>query len=190
MNRFIVFICLISISNFGFTQSKYEKEMRIKEKEVPVNVVSFVDSMNLPNKIKWYKETGYNKSSYEAKTRYDAKRLSIEFSENGTFEDFEIEINPGDILPGTYKKISDYLLNVHKEYLIEKVQIQYSGDPKLILDYFINSESAKGLIIHYEVVISTKEESEFVMFEYLFDENGVFVKKAQIKITMTDNIEY
>ena len=190
MNRFIFFICLMSFSSFGFTQPKYEKEMRIKEKEVPENVISFVDSMKLPKKIKWYKEIGNNKTSYEAKTRYEAKRLSIEFSENGTFEDFEIEINPEDILSEDNKRISDYLLNAHSKYLIEKVQLQYSGEPNLILNYFLNPESINGLIIHYEVVISTKEDSAYAMYEYLFDENGAFVKKSQIKIKTTDNIEY
>ena len=190
MNRFIIFICLMSFSSFGFTQPKYEKEMRIKEKEVPENVIRFVDSMKLPKKIKWYKEIGNNKTSYEAKTRYDAKRLSIEFSENGTFEDFEIEITPEDILSEDNKRISDYLLNAHSKYLIEKVQLQYSGEPNLILNYFLNPESINGLIIHYEVVISTKEDSAYAMYEYLFDENGAFVKKSQIKIKTTDNIEY
>ena len=189
MIRFTLMILLIHLFNVGFSQPKFEKEKRIKQKEAPENAVNFVDSMNLPGKIKWYKETGYNQTSFEAKTKYNAKILSIEFSENGAFEDFEIEINPEEILPAAYKSLSDYLQNAHGKYAIEKVQIQYSGDTKLILNYFLHSES-KGLITQYEIVISTKENNAFVMYEYLFDEKGAFVKKSEIRMKMTDNIEY
>ena len=190
MNRLVPFICLLFISVSGYSQIKFEKEEHIKQSNAPEKAVGFVDSMNLSGRIKWYKEIGYNKISYEAKTKHKDKRLSIEFSSNGTFEDVEVEIKTADIEPASFDKISDYLLKAHSKFKINKVQIQYSGDTNHILDFFLREESAKDLIINYEIVMTTKSDGSFAMFEYLFDKNGGFIQKSRIESHMTDNLEF
>lgn len=37
-------------------QEKFEKESRIKQRDVPLKASSFMDSLKLNTKIKWYKE--------------------------------------------------------------------------------------------------------------------------------------
>lgn len=54
----------------GYSQPKYEKELRISALAVPLSAKSFVDSFSFDKKIKWYKEIGIDQVSYEAKTRY------------------------------------------------------------------------------------------------------------------------
>jgi len=140
--------------------------------------------------VKWYRETGYSTISFEAKTKHKGKRISVEFSENGTFEDIEIEIRTDEIPRNAFSKVSDYLLASHEKYKIDKIQIQYSGEPNIVLNYFLTIEVAGDLVINYEVVINTKAEGAFARFEYLFDKDGEFIQKRRIKLSMTDNIEF
>ena len=190
MSRLIPILCLICISYSSYSQIRFEKEVRVKKDKVPSGAVSFVDSMKLPGTVKWFKETGLTNISFEAKTMVKKKRVSIEFSIDGKFEDMEIEIRPEEIQQIIFDKISDYLHTKHPRYKINKVQVQYSGDTNRILNYFFNDETAKGLNTNYEIVISAKTEGTFTWFEYLFDENGTFIHKSRIKLDMNDNIEF
>ena len=40
-------------------------------------------------KVKWYKETTSGITSFEAKFKYQGKKYSVAFSEDGVFEDIE-----------------------------------------------------------------------------------------------------
>jgi len=190
MNRLIPILCLIFLSTSGYSQIKFEKEERIKKNEAPTNAILFVDSMKLQSRIKWFKEIGYNKISFEVKTKINGKKYSIEFSEDGTFEDVEVEIRKEDIPQVAFNKITDYLLKTHTKYDIDKVQIQYSGDTSLISDFIATEVDKNGLIINYEIVIITKVDGTFYSYEYLFDKNGEFIRKSKIQLRMTNNIEF
>ena len=190
MNRVTLIICLIFISVAGYSQIKFEKEERIKPDDAPVNAVRFVDAMQLSGKIKWFKEIGFNKISYEAKTKHKGKRFSIEFSKEGTFEDVEVEIKTAAIEEATFKAISDYLVGAHAKFKINKVQRQYSGDTNYIMNNFLREADSKVLIINYEIVITTKTDGAFAKYEYLFDKNGVFIQKSRVTSHMTDNLEF
>jgi len=190
MNRFIIILCLIFFAVSGYSQVKFEKEERIKRAEAPAKAIRFVDSMKLNNRVKWFRETGYSSISFEAKTKHKGKRVSVEFSENGTFEDIEIEISTDEIPGSTFAKISDHLLASHEKYKVDKVQIQYSGEPIIVLNYYLTNVVAGDLIINYEIVINTKVDGAFARFEYLFDKEGGFIQKSRIKLSMTDNIEF
>ncbi|MBN3034892.1 MAG: hypothetical protein JW861_04845 [Bacteroidales bacterium] len=183
-------ILLIFLTTQGFAQYKYEKEFRIHENEVPENAILFVGSMDFGTKIKWYKETGIEKISYEAKTNYNGRRHSIEFSEDGSFEDIEIEIRPDEIPSETFTRITEYLASAHGRYSIDKAQIQYSGDPALVKEFFRNRGTAHAIESRFEIVISTRVEGNYTMLELLFSENGDHVRSSKVIIRSTDNIEY
>lgn len=187
---FLILILLTSFTRIGFSQYKYEKESRIQKTEFPESAASIVDSMLPESRIRWYKEEGYFKTSFEAKTKYKGRRLSIEFSENGSFEDLEIEIKPNEIPAKTYKKITELISATHIKFSFEKAQIQYSGNPFSVFDYFLNKSNKKDIVKNYEIIISTKLDGSYVMFEYLFDEAEEFLQKSEIILKMTDNLEY
>jgi hypothetical protein len=188
---FLVSSALLLIAFQGFSQSKYEKEFRIKAKDVPSSALSFVDSMTFDSRVKWYKEIGLNDVTIEAKAKFNKERYSIEFSENGIFQDVEIEVKPSKIPYGTYSKIAGVLSQTHKRYKIDKVQIQYTGDRNLILKFFrANRINPEGIIVNYEVVISTKMDGNYIMLEYLFSETGEYMQSSKIISRRKDTIDY
>ncbi len=188
MKKSIAFLLLLFVSASAFSQYKYEKEFRIGETEVPEKAVSFVDSLDFGTKVRWYREVGYDTISFEAKTRYDRQRYSIEFSADGTFEDVEVGIGAGDIPSAAFGLMSAYLQAEHDKYKIEKAQVQYSGHPGAVLAYFEKQGNPDGVLINYELVVSTKIEGAFVMLEYLFSEPGDFIRRSQITLGRTENI--
>lgn len=185
---------LIILMTFAATQLtaqyKYEKEVRIKERYVPQNARDFVDQMELRTKIKWYQEFGKDAFSFEAKTIQNGTRYSIEFSGEGVIEDVEIEVKSADIPYKALKKISDYLNDSHEKYLIDKIQVQYSGSEEAVLAYLRKETTITGLVTRYEIVISTKEDGQYKLLEYLFSENGSFINCYDIVLKNTDNLEY
>lgn len=186
----VILLSLPALSFSALCQDKYEREIRIKTNEVPKKALRFVDSLSFQSKIKWYKEFSSNGYSFEAKTRKSHDKYSIEFSENGDFEDLEIEIDSLQLPKSGYSKMIDYFDSENSTYKIIKIQQQYSGNASAVLNYFLNEKRGIKLIIKYEIVLSRKEEGTFVMYEYLFDEDGEFEKRSRIMLNMTDNLEY
>lgn len=175
----------------GFSQSKYEKEFRIDPKDVPSPALSFVDSLTFDSRVKWYKEIGLELNTIEAKATIRRVRHSIEFCEEGIFQDVEIEVKPDEIPYSTNSKISEILSLRHKKYRIEKVQIQYTGDRNVVLRLLReNRSNTEGIILNYEIVVSTKLDGVYIMLEYLFSEAGEFVQSSQIISRRIDTIDY
>lgn len=182
---------LLLLSIHGVSQSKYEKEFRIKAENVPAKALTFIDSLTFDSKIKWYKEIGLDHITIEAKAKFNNERHSIEFSENGIFEDAEVEVKPDKIPESVNSKISGILSQRHKKYKIEKIQIQYTGDRSVVLNFLRqNRKNSEGITINYEIVISTKMEGNYLMLEYLFSETGEFLQSSQIISRRKDTIDY
>lgn len=182
-------LCLFLFSSLK-AQLKIEKEIRIKKEDVPEEAIKFVASMPITSSIKWFKELGQGKISYEAKSKYRGQQLSIEFNDLGTFEDLEIKIHAKEIDPLSMDKISSHLAQEYGKFKIDKVQKQYLGNPDAIKQLDLKDEQEKGLEINYELVVSTKMNDAFALFEYLFDQRGNFIKKSRISSQMTDNLEF
>ncbi len=188
------FIALIVLFFFvvtqGFGQFKYEKETRVKEKNVPQEARNFLDLLDFDTRIKWYKEQGIRDVYYEAKTKFEKQRYSIKFTEEGNFFDLEVEIASDEIPDEIFDKIEDFLEEEYDSFSIEKIQVQYTGDRDTVLNYFLEETTREGIDVHYEIVISSKQEGSFVMYEFLFSETGEYVKKAEIILKNIDNIIY
>jgi hypothetical protein len=190
--KFLFVLCLLTLFSFhAFSQSKYEKEFRIKESDVPSKALSFIDSITFDSKVKWYKEIGLDHITFEAKAISNKERHSIEFSENGTFQDIEIEVDIAKIPSDIYSKIRGILTLRHKKHKIEKVQIQYTGERDAALKFLReNRNNSNSITISYEVIISTKIDGNFVMMEYLFSEKGEYLQNNQIISKRKDTIDY
>jgi len=189
MKYFFLILLMLAWSE-AFSQKKFEKEFRIPESDVPAAAIEFVDAMNLEGKIKWYKEQGYDRMSLEAKTKHQGHRLSIEFSEDGTFEDLEVQVRENEIPQEVFNSISKYFSKTYKRHKLRKIQIQYTGETKLFEHFFAQKEAPAALVRRYEIIVSAKENGAYQMFEYLFSAQGEFLLKSVITLKPSDNIEF
>lgn len=189
MKNFLFLLLLLS-PYWGFTQIKFEREIRIEHQDVEQTAKDFVCNLTSSKKVKWYKEFGFNSISIEAKTKFAGKRYSIEFTPEGQLEDVEIEVKMRDFPTETRENIKSYLKEKYGKYRIRKVQIQYAGEPAKVLKYLQEETRNKAVSIKYELIISSKVNKHFKKFEYLFTEAGAYLQNAEIVLKNTDNIEY
>jgi len=193
--KYLIALLLCLLSEAASAQRKFEKEVRIRNRElseqVPKSALDFVDALPCDRRIRWYREEGYTGHSFEAKTKVKRQRISIEFSADGTFEDIEVAISPEGVLKKEARSAMEaYLKTSNGGYRIEKIQLQFSGDPELASKSFTAGAPQAGTTVRYEWVVSSKVDGEFALFEYLFDDDGAFLQRTEIDVVPADNIEY
>ncbi|WP_304232461.1 hypothetical protein [Jiulongibacter sediminis] len=189
MRKLIVLFFIFSGSTL-FAQQKFEKELRISEAEVPAKSLDFAQSLLPDSRLKWFKETGLSTQSFEAKTKYQRKKYSVEFSLDGKLEDVEVEVKSKELSESVLDTIQDQFEEDFQKYRLKKIQIQYSGDQLDVLQFFNQCLGNDRLQINFEVVVSAKKEDSFGLYEYLFNSRGELLKKSEIILKMTDNIIY
>ncbi len=190
MHKLITLFVILFLS-WGsiFGQTKYEKEYRLKTKDVPQKALDFVEQLNFNQTIKWYREEGLNRISVEAKTKFHSKKYSIEFDSTGLIEDVEIIVNWEDLPKDARSNICQSLEEAHQKFRIVKIQIQYSGSPENIIQK-VKGDTESEITTKYEIVVKAKTSGNFESFEYLFDAQGIFIQKAVIIFKNSDNLEY
>lgn len=184
---FISVFLLLTLSSLA--QTKYEKEVRIKQNVVPQSALDFVDALSFSHKVKWYKEFGLESTSIEAKTKREGQRYSIEFNTAGELEDVEVQIKWESLPLGVRASIDDYLQGKFNKYRLRKIQVQYVGAPNDMI-VFLKNENRIRVAQNYELVLSAKVDGAYKKFEFLFSGEGNFLKSAEIVSKNTDNIEY
>lgn len=183
----LFFLILINLNSYS--QTKFEREYRIKPKNVPQKAISYIDSLKLENKIKWYKEDNSDYFTYEAKFYYNKLKYSIEFDSTGSIEDIEIEVDYKSISEEIRLKICSQLDSVYSKIKIIKTQLQFTTNAKnlsLIINNGVNHLSNKK----YELVIKGKINDKSYIYELQFTETGALESKAKILLKNSDHLEF
>ena len=127
----IYILCLIlyltGFSNSLNGQQKFEREFRVSEEEVPPKALEAFQNSLFTNKIKWYKEISNEGISFEAKTKKQKTRFSIEFDSLGILQDIEVKTPFADIPDEGRKAIKIHLSDEFEKWKIVKTQFQLTG---------------------------------------------------------------
>jgi hypothetical protein len=178
---------LLSSSAFG---QKVERESRIKSPEVPEKALEYIRPANpmAERQLQWYRETGLESISFEAKFKHERRWYSVEFSEEGVLEDIEIEIDLHQVPEPTRESIDKYLEAEFKRHRIKKVQIQYK---QTSLQTLIKEEVPKTDSPHaFELVVKGKKSRLMKLWEVAFSSTGKFISIDQILNRNSTHLEY
>lgn len=190
--KFICIILFLAVhySNNLCAQKKFEKESRIKQKDVPFKALQFINSLELNKKVKWYQEEGFKTKSIEAKFKLNKIKYSLEFDTLGIIEDLEIEAN----WKGLDARLLDSIFLIIKKdclkHKIVKLQIQYSGDESAIFTKIKTLVNNVNLTIKYELIITCKIKKNVDLYEYLFSETGKLLSISKIVFRNSSHLEY
>jgi len=190
--KLILFLFFI-FPTLSYAQIKYEKEYGLKLEDVPQKAIDYISELNLDTKIKWYKEEGIDRSTIEAKTKYNSYKYSIEFDSLGVLEDIEMEMKYKNIPDSISSLVDYYFERSFDKKKVCKTQIQYTGDKDDLMTIFTlspNVRPIKTVTINYEVVAKVKYDGEYQKMEFLFNEQGSMINKAIIVEKNTDILEY
>jgi len=177
-------------SNHLFAQIKYERESRLKEKDVPSTALDFIDALAVERSVKWYLEEGANRTSIEAKLRLNNQKYSVEFDTIGNLEDIEIQVKWGGLRKTLRDSVNSYLKQDCEKFKIRRAQIQYSGQRSVLLSKIKTGESAEDYITRYEIVVKCCYDKNVNLFEYLFNDSGQKLSVSQIVFKNTSHLEY
>lgn len=192
----IFLLILLCTSLFCTAQNSYkhEKEARIEKKDFPKEALELLDK-TLPKKVKkvkYYKEQDSAKISYESKLKYNGKKYSIEFSEEGLLEDVEITIKQKEISPKTLKNINEYLHTKYDSFRIKKIQRQYRNTTNTDAETIVKEAFSvtKTGTHFYEIIAEVKTEKERYFIEITFTKEGNFELSRTIIQGSYDHILY
>lgn len=176
----LLFGLLLSVSTDASSQTKMEKEERIKEKDVPENARTFLDEAGAKNKIKWYRDIDYKDVVIEAKTKHRGTLYSIEFDTAGQIINVEYIIKFRRLTPEIKDNIKKQLDAKFKRYSIVKTQKQYTGQKDVLRELIRNNETDKQFTTRYEIVLKGAEENYKRKYELTTDSSGAFIEIEEI----------
>ncbi len=188
--RKLFFLIIIYLPGSLFAQVKFEKESRIKPRDVPAGALAFIDSLNIERKLKWFLEEGESSKSIEAKFKFNKSNYSVEFDTLGGLQDVEVEVDWKEIDQSVKEVILTQLQLDCAKFKINKIQKQYTGSEKLSYSIFNNQLINAELELKYEVVVRCNQSSGVELYEYLFDELGKKLSSAKIIFRNSSHLEY
>jgi hypothetical protein len=170
-------------------QDKIERELRVKEKEVPKEAREWLeDAFETTKRPKWYQEVFESGYSFEAKFKLKGKFYSVEFDSLGRIQDVEIEIEFAELPKGVQTGLKTHVSADYKSSDIKRLQIQYSGKPDDLEDFF-DENSLAGILIRYEIeFIGLDEAGVSSLWEGLFSEDGGLISKRKIILASSENL--
>lgn len=181
----VLWICCVlafakaELSKAQSTQ-KIEREAKIDAIDFPKNALQIVEEIgHSRKKVKFYRETDGDKTSYEAKLKYKGSKYSIEFNRAGILEDVEISLSKREIPKETKALIDSRLDTVARKYRVEKIQLQYLNKGQTSLE--IRTRIDRKDFDNYEIIVAFKDKRKIYRKEILFDNKGNFVQERDIK---------
>lgn len=187
--KLLSIIILCSVQTL-LSQEKFEKEYRVKVKDVPKNALQIIKMWNFPKKVKWYAEESNIGKTFEAKSCLNSQKVSVEFSENGSLLDTEVTVTfskmPKDLQQMIRKKLSDKF----KKFRIKKIQIQYVGDESNVYKQVFQLKTMYPIKPNYEIIVKGKKDKKMETFEILINDKGQILKELKVKKSLSLNLEF
>ncbi len=186
---FLILFIQCGFATFIFAQEKFENEKRIEASKVPPSALTFISEIDFENKIKWYEENSQDGTSYEAKSKWNSYKYSIEFDENGQCLDAEKTIKWKRLNADLRKSILASLSNTFSKIKVSKFQLQLNC--KQFMEEEIKGvELIQSENVFYELVIKAIKESNRKFYEVLMNQKGEMIKTLEIIDRPMDNIEF
>ncbi|SHN15472.1 hypothetical protein SAMN04488057_108134 [Cyclobacterium lianum] len=184
----IVNVLLFFASLVAYGQEKVEREYRVKVREVPAEAREWLDDAFEGHKrVKWFMEETSGKKSFEAKFPWKKEDYSVEFDLSGKIEDIEIQKNWQDLSEAIRNNLEVYFEANYSKWRIEKIQMQFTGEPDDLED-MIDEEEQEQIVIRFEIEYYAEKGEGKGLWEGLFDKDGNFMNKREVMIPPVDNL--
>lgn len=189
MRNLILFFCLFSLQISA--QTKLEKEIRVKDKDVPTKALDCIqDNIKSKKRVKWFFQKDADKEVYEAKFKQFGKKFSVEFLTSGEIFNVEIIIKKSNFKNQVYKAITSEMDWRFDDFKMIKIQTEYLGDDDDLEDIIEDYEIDDDLEQRFEIEVNAKTDGKRHLYEMIFDDNGKLLSKRKIKLKSTDILDY
>lgn len=190
---YIIIIAVTSLTQVAMSQSKNEKEERIKISEFPEMAQNLIKQLpEQCKRFKFYKEIDGSKNSFEVKFKYKKKLYSLEFSIIGTIQDLEVVTKFRDIQNPIKNKITKYYKNSFTKYRFIKIQRQYVYTTKMTALQFVKGIFSQDPFTNsnFEIIAEVKNSKTRNIREFTFDHEGKFLTERILEPTSYEHVLY
>lgn len=189
-NILLLTIILSLFSSNLFSQNKYEREYKIKEQDVPNKAIKFIDNSFKDSKIKWFLEHSLDGKTFEAKTKLNKYKFSVEFDTIGNVLDVEKTMQFEKLDAVVKESINKSLQNKFTSYKIIKTQIQWEASNSTLHELISNNNSTNTYSLSYELILKAKKDEVSNFYEVLLDRSGTIIDVFKITERNTDNLNF
>jgi hypothetical protein len=181
---------ILALPASGLCQTKFEREFRVDSADFPADARSLIENGPFDRKIKWLKEESQDGVTYEAKTKFNRQKYSIEFDTQGNVIDVEKTIKMRELDDRTRKNIDQGLQESFAWYKVSKIQEQWRADDATLLELVRNGRSEKAHELHYEIIVKARKDGAKDFFEVLLSPSGETVRVSKIVYRTSQNLEF
>jgi len=188
----VIFLLLMVCYTTCHSQEKKEREQRIEKQDFPTKALDLMAPyLKDAKRIRYYRESDREKTSFECKFKRNRLLFSIEFDASGILEDVEFIIKKVDISNDSWNRINNHVEATYTNPRIKKIQQQYpskkDSQEQILRDAFQNLLVPN---INYELIVTSKGKNGFEEYELLFDSRGYFLKARKSLPQKYDHVLY
>ncbi|MEZ4969395.1 MAG: hypothetical protein R2814_07010 [Flavobacteriaceae bacterium] len=185
--NFIALILLLMLGLKCFSQTKLEREHRIKKSQFPT-----VNMGDLPleetKNIKYYREIDTSKITYTLKFRKGRMHYHIDYNEKGTLQNTGFMVKEIDIPRNTYDRISTVLNTNFDKIRIKYIQQRYNGSSADVL-----KNTFQNLILPnntYRIMLRGQKTEKREDYIATFDAEGNLIQTTRSLPANYDRVLY
>lgn len=172
---YITLMLLLMLGLQCFSQTKLEREHRIKKSQFPA---VDIDKLPLENTkhIRYYREVDTSKITYTLKFKKGKMHYHINYNEKGALQNTGFMVKEVDIPTDAYANIDSYLKENFKKIKIKYIQQRYLGSSENVL-----KNTFQNLILPsntYKLMLRGKKADKKEDYIAIFDAEGNLIKTA------------
>lgn len=188
--RAIHFAAMLLMCSFAMSQTKLEREHRIKKSQFPEKGKLFMKTKIGPVKnLRYYREIDSSTIHYTAKFKKERLHYGIQFSKNGQFEAVTIAVKEIDIPQDSWENITSFLEQHFTKYRIKRILQLYTvseEQPEAVT----LKKAFQNLIVPeltYTLLAKGKTGNKYKDYKILFDSEG---NMSEIKNLLPPNYDH
>ena len=170
---YITLMLLLMLGLKSFSQTKLEREHRIKKSQFPI---INMDNLPLENTryIKYYREVDTSKITYTLKFKKGKMHYHLDYNEKGILQNTGFRVKEVDIPTDAYASIRSVLNANFKKIKIKYIQQRYPGSSENVL-----KNTFQNLILPsntYKLMLRGKKIDKKEDYIAIFDAEGNLIK--------------
>ncbi|MCM4166815.1 hypothetical protein KCTC52924_01668 [Arenibacter antarcticus] len=184
-----LFLAFLILSSLCFSQSKPEREHRIKKSQFPIIATAVIPEA--AKRIRYYKEIDTVNTLFTLKFKLKRMKYEIEVDDTGEIEQLGFLVKEVDIPRDVYSGIHNFLNSNFQKVKIKRILQWYPADTKDALkntfQNLILPTNTYGLLVRGKKRTQQKNNRDYML---LFNSEGKFLKIREALPVNFDRVLY
>ncbi len=190
MKKYKLLLVIIVLSATGFSQTKVEREHRIRKCQFPAFDLASITSNTKQHRF--YKEVDSTSTNYIVKFKKDKLYYQIAMDSTAQIENLGFKVTKIDIPEEVFTNMNAHLDSSFEKVTILKIIQQYPVSGTDDFDKTV-SNAMQNLIVPdtlYELVVTGKKDGQKTVYKSIFDATGNLVQLAEALPVNYDHVLY